>query len=1047
VVLVEGTTTGTISGEDGGFSFSVPAGDIVLDVSNLGYIPQKVTVPAATGNITVYLQENAIQLDAAVVVGYGTQKRVNLTGAVAVVDSKQLADRTAHSVTNMLQGAVPGLNITTSNGKPGSTPAINIRGYASINTTGDPLILVDGAEGDLNRINSNDVESISIIKDASAAAVYGGRATYGVILVTTKSGQAKDGKATVRYSGRFGWEEATTSTDYENRGYWSVYTINKFWQADSGKNYVDYTDYDMQQLLARVNDKTEHPDRPWTVEDTRNGRKQWVYYGNYDWWDMNFRQKRPSQQHSISLSGGNDDVKYMVSGAYDQQTGIQRAIPDVFDKYNLRSKIDFKVNKWIDFSNNTSFYSSKYTSLGDGSVDNTIGYLARHALANFPMQNPDGSWLYSTPYLSYKVANGRHILLNEGTHRNVDLNTDFTNTSRLVLKPLRTLSFTGDFTYRFYQSRNTSRSSPMWYREYPDADLASYATGAGQDQLDENINTRNRYSANAYFNYDETFGGAHHLSATGGVNYEYWYRKQLGMWAQNFQTIDKDDMNLVIPDVVSGNTLTSVSGGQVDYALLGVFARVNYDYKGRYLIEISGRDDGTSRFAKGSRWGLFPSGSIGWRISEEPFFKPAQKYVDNLKLRASLGTLGNQNISDYYAYMRLVTIKDFAGYSFNEGTTMGKYASLDAPLASDLTWERTEQWDLGLDLTMFNNRLNFTADVYIRDTKDMLLPGKMLPSTYGASEPLENAADLRTKGYEIAASWRDQFLLAGKPFEYSVGFNLSDYKSTITKYDNPEKSLSMDYYEGMEIGEIWGFTTDGFFATDEEAKAYAQEVDLSYQTSRLTGGWLAGDLKFLDTDGDGKWGIGANTVDKPGDRKILGNSLPSFSYGINASIKWMGFDASIFFQGTGNHYWYPNAQMMPFWGPYSYSYVSFLEPNFLDKVWAEDNTDSYFPRARAYSSSGGYLSKVNDRYLQNIRYLRLKNLTVGYTIPTNATKKIGVEQIRVYFSGENLAYWSPIKKNSAYVDPEAAIKRSNEVYDNAFYPWSKTIMFGVDITF
>lgn len=257
-----------------------------------------------------------------------------------------------------------------------------------------------------------------------------------------------------------------------------------------------------------------------------------------------------------------------------------------------------------------------------------------------------------------------------------------------------------------------------------------------------------------------------------------------------------------------------------------------------------------------------------------------------------------------------------------------------------------------------------------------------------------NSAELRTKGYELSVSWRDQFKLAGKPFEYSVGFNISDYKSVITKYDNnPNKSLTNltkgDYYVGMEIGEIWGFKTDGFFKTTEEAQAYAKEVDLSYSTGRLTGGWQAGDLKFVDLDGNGVWGVGNDTVDKPGDRTILGNSLPTLSYGINASIRWMGFDASVFFQGTGNHYWYPHGEMMPFWGCYSYPYLSYLPTDFLGKVWAEDNPNSYFPRARAYSSSGGYLSKVNDRYLQNIRYLRLKNLTVGYTIPATLTKKAG----------------------------------------------------------
>lgn len=370
-VLVDGTTKGVTTSENGSFSIQVSAKEIVLTVSSLGYLTQKVTVAPSKNDITVYLQEDAIMLDEAVVIGYGTQKKVNLTGAVATVGGKELENRVAHSLGNMLQGSVAGLNVTTSGGKPGSTPAINIRGVTSINTA-DPLVLIDGVEGDLNRLNPNDVGSISIIKDASAAAVYGARAAFGVILVTTKSGSAKDGKATVRYSGRFGWEEATTSTDYENRGYWSVYAVNKFWQADNGQNFVNYNDRDMQQLLARVNDKTEHPDRPWVVEEVRNGRKQWVYYGNYDWWDMLYREKRPVQQHSVSLSGGTKDITYLVSGAYDRQAGMQRAHPDIYNKYNLRAKIDFRINKWATFSNNTSFFSSNYKSLGDGSVDNTV---------------------------------------------------------------------------------------------------------------------------------------------------------------------------------------------------------------------------------------------------------------------------------------------------------------------------------------------------------------------------------------------------------------------------------------------------------------------------------------------------------------------------------------------------------------------------------------------------------------------------------------------------------------------------------------------------
>lgn len=1042
-VTIENTTIGAITDIDGAFTLQVPEGKVVLNVSYVGFVPQKVTVASGQSNVTVRLSEDAVLLNEVVVVGYGKQKKVNLTGAVASVGGEELENRVTKSLSSMLQGTVAGLNVTTSSGVPGSSASINVRGITSIHES-EPLVLIDGAVGDIDRVNPNDVESISVIKDASAAAIYGARAAFGVILVTTKSGAAKGGKATVRYSGRFGWQAPTTSTDYETTGYWSVYTINQFWQANSGTLYVDYTDQDMQELWNRVNDRTEHPDRPWVVEDVRNGRNQWVYYGNYDWWHSLYRDNRPMQQHNVSISGGKDDVKYFVSGSYDKQTGILRENPDIYRKYNLRSKIDFRINEWLTMSNNTSFYSSQYSYLGDGDVENTLAYSARHALACFPQKNPDGSWLYSTPYLNYKVANGRHILLGENSHRNVERSTDFTNTTRLVYVPIRELSFTGDFTYRQYQSRNTSRSNVMYYREYPDGELLSYATGAGANRLDEAVNTNQYYSTNIFGTYDDTFNQAHHLSVVGGMNYEAWKNKNISAYGENLVSTDLDDLDLVGQNA-EGATITGVGGGQNEYALLGIFGRINYDYKSRYLFEVSGRYDGTSRFASGSRWGLFPSASAGWRISEESFFQPVRQWIDNLKVRGSFGSLGNQNISSYYSFARLISISSL-GYTFGEGSVLPKYSSLSAPIASGMTWETAQQWDFGFDLTMLGNRLNLTVDGYIRDTKDMLTDGVDLPGVYGADLPDMNAADLRTKGYEITLNWRDRLTLGNKPFEYSVGLNLSDYKSVITKYDNENKTFAKDYYEGMEIGEIWGYVTDGLFQTDEEAKAYAEKVDLSYVLKGQTGGWQAGDVKFVDLDGDGKVGIGSNNVDNPGDRKILGNSLPSFSYGISASAQWNGFDVSAFFQGTGNHYWYPAGQSMPFWGPYSYPYLSFLQKDFLADVWTAENTDAYFPRAMAYSASGGVLSNVNDRYLQNLRYLRFKNLTVGYTLPQSWTGKARIESVRIYFTGENLCYWSPLKKHSRYVDPEAAIDRS-DAYNNAYYPWQKSFLFGIDVTF
>ena len=1042
-VTIENTTIGAITDIDGAFTLQVPEGKVVLNVSYVGFVPQKVTVASGQSNVTVRLSEDAVLLNEVVVVGYGKQKKVNLTGAVASVGGEELENRVTKSLSSMLQGTVAGLNVTTSSGVPGSSASINVRGITSIHES-EPLVLIDGAVGDIDRVNPNDVESISVIKDASAAAIYGARAAFGVILVTTKSGAAKGGKATVRYSGRFGWQAPTTSTDYETTGYWSVYTINQFWQANSGTLYVDYTDQDMQELWNRVNDKTEHPDRPWVVEDVRNGRNQWVYYGNYDWWHSLYRDNRPMQQHNVSISGGKDDVKYFVSGSYDKQTGILRENPDIYRKYNLRSKIDFRINEWLTMSNNTSFYSSQYSYLGDGDVENTLAYSARHALACFPQKNPDGSWLYSTPYLNYKVANGRHILLGENSHRNVERSTDFTNTTRLVYAPIRELSFTGDFTYRQYQSRNTSRSNVMYYREYPDGELLSYATGAGANRLDEAVNTNQYYSTNIFGTYDDTFNQAHHLSVVGGMNYEAWKNKNISAYGENLVSTDLDDLDLVGQNA-EGATITGVGGGQNEYALLGIFGRINYDYKSRYLFEVSGRYDGTSRFASGSRWGFFPSASAGWRISEESFFQPVRQWIDNLKVRGSFGSLGNQNISSYYSFARLISISSL-GYTFGEGSVLPKYSSLSAPIASGMTWETAQQWDFGFDLTMLGNRLNLTVDGYIRDTKDMLTDGVDLPGVYGADLPDMNAADLRTKGYEITLNWRDRLTLGNKPFEYSVGLNLSDYKSVITKYDNENKTFAKDYYEGMEIGEIWGYVTDGLFQTDGEAKAYAEKVVLSYVLKGQTGGWQAGDVKFVDLDRDGKVGIGSNNVDNPGDRKILGNSLPSFSYGISASAQWNGFDVSAFFQGTGNHYWYPAGQSMPFWGPYSYPYLSFLQKDFLADVWTAENTDAYFPRAMAYSASSGVLSNVNDRYLQNLRYLRFKNLTVGYTLPQSWTGKARIESVRIYFTGENLCYWSPLKKHSRYVDPEAAIDRS-DAYNNAYYPWQKSFLFGIDVTF
>lgn len=1030
---------------DGNFTIKVPAGAVTLKISYVGYKAKDVKVGADQTKVNVILEEDAMMLEETVVIGYGVQKKVNLTGSVASVDAAKLEDRLSHSVTNMLQGSVPGLNITTNSGVPGQqSGALNIRGVTSINETdAPPLVLIDGTVGEINDINPNDVESISVIKDASAAAVYGARGAFGVILVTTKSGKSDNGKAKVRFSGRWGWNEPTTSTDFETRGYWSVYTVNQFVTANGTAPEVPYTDYDMMQLLARVNDKTENPDRPWTMEVERDGKRQWVYYGNYDRYHLVFNDKRPVQQYNLSINGGNDAAKYYLSGGYDYEKGMLKVNPDIYKKYNLRAKIDFRINKWITMQNNTSFMGSTYNYVGpDKNVENSLAYGARHALACFPEKNPDGSWLYLNSYNKRGIMNGRHIVLAEGRHRNVKRRTDFSNMTRIDIKPIKQLTVTADFTYRFSQFRNTYRSNSFDYRVTPDGPMESYTTGAGLNELTEEVNTRNYYTVNAFATYNDTFANDHNVTVMAGYNYESFDYKNIMAYAQNLTSDDLDDLNL------KGAGERRVDGGHKDYAIQGIFGRINYDYKGKYLVEVSGRIDGTSRFAKGHRWGSYPSGSVGWRISEENFFQSLRKTVDNLKIRFSYGRLGNQNIKEYYTYLRQVEAYTFAGYTF-DGSISGDYTSLSTPLASDRTWEKAEHFDIGLDASLFNTRLNITADAYIRNTIDMLGPGVSLPSVYGEKEPLMNTADLRTKGYEVTVNWMDNIQLGNQMLTYNVGFNLSNYRTEITKYDNPDKSFAKPYYEGMEYGEIWGFKTGGLFKTTEEAQKYASEVNLAYVAKRINGGWQAGDIKYLDVDGSGDISLGKNTADESGDRVKLGNKLPRLQYGFNVGVRYFGFDVSAFFQGTGNHYWYPHGHSMPFWGSYSYPYLSFMPADFREKIWSEDNPNAYFPRPMAYASTSGTLQFVNDRYLQNLRYLRFKNLTVGYTLPKKWTKVAYMEKVRVYFSGENLCYWSPLKKNTKYIDPEAAFDRNggDGVMSNAFYPWSKTFMFGIDVTF
>lgn len=894
VVMVVGQSGGTVTDASGRFSMPASDGEVTLAVQCLGYVEKTQLLSAAADNIVMTIDEDALSIDETVVVGYGVQKKVNLTGAISTVSSENLENRTAPTLTHMLQGSVPGLNVTTSSGRPGNSASINIRGINSING-GSPLVLVDGAEGDLSRVNPADVESISVIKDASAAAVYGARASFGVILVTTKSGTEADGMATVRVNSRFGWEAPTTSTEFESRGYYSVYLNDLFYRAANGTNYTYYTQSDMQELWARVNDKRENPARPWVMIDQRDGRDTYLYYANTDWYHELFHDRRPNQQHSVSLSGGTAHVKYLLSGSYNREEGIFRRNTDKLDKYSFRSKISFDIKKWLNLTNNTSYYKYRYRYPGPSDVNTAFSLMTVHALASYPAHNPDGTSIGYTSFANNNdVMDGLLTILDNPNYKNEDNKDNLSTTTELTIKPLASLEIRANFTYALNQNRYMNRATNTEYSRYP-GEMVQVTNSRSIDSLKEKTETQHYYATNIYATWTKSIAQAHNIKLMAGFNWETKHYKDVGAKGYYLMSQTLNDLNLVGSDA-DGNPRMETSGGQNEYALEGFFGRLNYDYKGRYLFEASGRYDGTSRFASSHRWGFFPSMSLGWRISEEKFFAPIKNTMNNFKLRYSYGSLGNQLVG-YYDYIRKIAIGT-GSYTFGSGSKP-TIATIGAPVASNLTWEKTLQHDLGVDLAFFGNRLMFTADAYIRDTKDMLTAGVALPAVYGASSPKMNAADLRTKGYEFQLSWRDGFNLFGKPFNYSVTASFSDYITEITKFDNPERTFAKSYYVGMRMGEIWGYHTGGLFRSDAEAADY--KIDQTFVNQAIISaagderGLHGGDVKFLDLNGDGVVNQGKNTVDDPGDRTIIGNNQPRYNYGINLSVQYFGFDFGIFF--------------------------------------------------------------------------------------------------------------------------------------------------------
>lgn len=1005
-VVVKGTTNGTITGLDGDFSLSGVTKGSILVVSFVGY--QNTEVKWNGQPLTIVLKEDTKVLDEVVVVGYGTQKKANLSGAVAAVDGKVLQDRPITNIGQGLQGVVPNLNITMNNGgAPGATSSFNIRGNTSLNG-GSPLVLVDNVQMDANLVNPDDIESISVLKDAASASIYGARAAYGVILITTKKGKKSD-KPTVSLSATGYWQSpALTFHNVNSMQYLTM--MDEAYQNDGGSGHY-FKSQVYQYAEDYFNGKYDSP----VFFDTAYDTYKYGYCGNTDWWDELYKTSF-SQIYTANISGGNDRTTYYASVSMNDQGGILKAGDDKYNKYNANVNISSNITKWLNVSAKIAHtYTDELHPTGGTTAMNSTAYSGLSSYSGMmkgdlsplmPVKHPDGHYAGQGSYTN-PVA-----IMEQGGNAQYKQN-DLWMTGAVKITPIKGLVINADYTWNFYgKSSNQHVQNFYDYTAVPGTENYYPWTNPSSVTVTNNDDYYNAF--NAFAEYTFSLKEKHNFKVMVGYNQENKHKKYHYAGRKNLIDSSNPSLNLAYGDM-------AMNGSETHWSVNGFFARINYDYKGKYLLELNGRYDGSSKFPHGDRYAFFSSASVAWRVSEEKFWEPIRGWFDNFKLRASYGSLGNQALDEsrYGNFPYLATYGINTKYGALLNGTRPVAVSVPGLVSASFTWETVNQIDFGFDASFFGGRLNTSFDWYRRNTKDMLTAGQALPAVLGTSVPQENAADMKTVGWEVSLEWNDRL---SNGFGYHIKGVLSDYQASITKFSNPTKLLGT-HYVGEKLNEIWGYVSNGLFQSDEDAKA----ADQSY----LSGGsWGAGDVKYEDLNNDGKIDIGKNTLDDSGDRKIIGNSTPRYSYGITAGFDYKGFDFEMFWQGIGKRdYWLGGSQFWGFTDEWCTPLTSSLD------YWTEDNRDAYFPRLHHYGVNGGN-HQVSTRYLQNAAYLRLKNVVLGYTIPRSITEKVKISRLRVFVQGENLLTFTPLIDS---YDPETL--------NNMTYPINKKISVGLNLTF
>lgn len=1017
-VVVKGTTIGTVTGNDGTFSLTNVNSDATLLFSFVGMTPQEIVVGNQT-TFDVRMVSEAIGLDEVVAIGYGTQKKANLTGSVAMATSERLENRPIVSTGQGMQGVIPNLNITFQNGDPTTSANFNVRGFESING-GSPLILVDGVPMDLERLNPGDIASVTVLKDAAAGAIYGARAAFGVILVETKKG--KSGKINLTLSTEQSISKPIYLIDPVEDPYTFVTEWNKANVRTSGA--VSYDDNYVEGTKKWSENPV--PENEWGIY---NGNLR--FYGFNDYHNLLITDFAPQQKYDMNISGSTEKASYYVSFGYLNKDGYikNKEKNEKYERYNILMKADFKINNWLTLEEKIVFNSQVSDKPHFYNWDVNINTSARKKPIE-PVYFPDLEYYLTpgdhdkyAPYIGMGFGSVSWFPYLENGGRETFTTNDTWFTQGVNITPLKGLLIRGDFSYRTYWRERQDVQSKIEVIRTQNLNEATLIDNgfSGDDWILNQISRSQYYAFNTYAEYTYDQLENHYFKAMVGFNQEWGTNMNVQALARQLVTPLVTDLNATV-----GTQQTT--GGKNHLSLRGVFYRINYSYKDKYLLESNGRYDGTSRFPTDSRFGFFPSISLGWRISNENFMAGTRGWLDNLKLRASYGELGNQQLTSYYPYIATMGIGQ-SSYIMS-GTNRTPYVSPAGLVSDNLTWETVVTRNLGIDFTVLRQRLDASFDIYTRDTKDMLM-NVTYPELLGTSAPMSNAADLRTSGWELSLTWHDKI---GQDWQYGINFALADNVAKVTKYENPTGSLS-EHYVGKRMGEIWGYETEGIFQTDDEVKAHADQ-------SNLGANWRAGDIMYKDLNGDGKINPGKNTLDDPGDRKIIGYSHPRYSYGINPDVSYKNLSLNVFFQGLFRDYLPGNDNWMAFY-PYN---AGHMENYYITESWSPENPDAYFA-----APTIGTNTKKNihpqSRYVQNGFYIRLKNLTLNYNLPQSLVGKIGLSNASVYFAGMNL--WEYTKMHKP-LDPEVEFNDNTGQERNDLtqeYYFQRTFSLGVKVSF